>query len=113
MYVYFGHGGEIHETATEATRHVLSDQWYIALPLYICILFTVTGVAYIATRSKTVTLGILLMALFVAGIAFYSTAPAISIVSLVAGFATALGLVLFNINENSTHTHGKNSGKKR
>lgn len=103
---YFAHGGEIHETATESAWHAIIGEWYIALPLYLIILFAITSAIYLISKSKATAFNTLMIILFVAGIGFYNAAPIISIVSLAGGFALVLGIVIVGLG-------GKSSSKPK
>lgn len=98
---YFAHGGEVHETATESAWHAIIGEWYIALPLYLVILFAISAAIYLASKSKAATFNTLLVILFAAGIGFYNVAPIVSIVSLAGGFALTLGIVVIGLGGKS------------
>lgn len=94
MITFFAHGGEVHETASESTMHILSD-WYIALPLFILVIAGFAALVYLATkRSKPVTYLSVVGLLLVAGVFMYDKSPVVSIVSLAVGMAMILASVL-------------------
>lgn len=97
MWLFFAHGGETHETATQSAWHAITSEWYIALPLYVIILFALSAAVYLVSKSKATVYATLLVVFFIAGIALYAVSPIVSIVSLAAGFAMALALVLVSI----------------
>lgn len=91
----------MHGTATESAWHAITGEWYIALPLYIIILFAITAAIYLASKSKATAFNTLLVILFIAGIGFYSVAPVVSIVSLAGGFGMALAIVIMGLGGKS------------
>lgn len=97
MIFYLAHEGEVHETAAESAWHAVIGEWYIALPLYLIILFAISAAIYLASKSKAATFNTLLVILFVGGVGFYKVAPVVSIVSLAAGFALALMIVVIGL----------------
>lgn len=105
--IYFAHEGEIHETAAASAWHSIVGEWYIALPLYLIILFVIGAAVYLASKSKAATFNTLLVVLFVAGIGFYNLAPVVSIVSLAGGFALALMIVITGLNRQAAKPRKK------
>lgn len=95
--IYFAHGGEAHGNAAQSAWHAITGEWYIALPLYLVLLFALGTVIYLVSKSRAAVFNILLAVLFVAGVLVYSAAPVVSVVSLAAGFALALLLVITNL----------------
>lgn len=106
--IYFAHEGEVHETAAETAWHSIIGEWYIALPLYLIILFAISAAIYLASKSKAATFNTLLVILFVGGVGFYNLAPEVSIVSLAGGFGLALMIVIAGLN----HRQPESSHKK-
>lgn len=97
MLTFFAHAGEQHETTAETTVHFLQD-WYIALPLLIlCIIGFATLVFFLSRRSKAATYLAVIGLLLVAGVFAYTQSPIISVVSLTAGMAMTLLLVLMSL----------------
>ena len=99
VQLIFAHAGETHETVTAATSHSLFSRWYVALPLYILLLIVITKLAFVLShKSKPVTYNVLLVTLFVAGVATYTLSAPISVLSLGVGFAMALFQVLIGLS---------------
>jgi lipopolysaccharide export LptBFGC system permease protein LptF len=108
MYWYFAHGGETHADSTESAWHAITNDWYIALPLYIVLLFALGAAVYLLSKSRAATFNVLVVVLFVAGVLLYSTSPPVSIASLTAGFAMVLVLVVTSLGGPPT-----SKGKRR
>lgn len=95
---YLAHAGEVHESGGEDVLHTLTGEWYVALPIYILILIVLTAAAYFFGRkSKMAAVTVLMAALLIGGVSLYSTSPPVSVVSLAAGFALALGLMVISL----------------
>jgi hypothetical protein len=105
--IYFAHEGEMHKTAAETAWHSIVGEWYIALPLYLIILFAISAAIYLASKSKAATFNTLLVILFVGGVGFYNIAPVVSIVSLAGGFGLALTIVIAGLNHSKPQTGPK------
>jgi hypothetical protein len=57
----------------------------------------------VSRKSKSLAYNVLLVALFIAGVALYTTSAAVSIFSLALGFAMALCQVLFGVGGSQKH----------
>lgn len=92
MITIFAHAGEAHTSTNESLWHYLSV-WYIAVLVFVIGLYIVSSLTYMLTKKslgKTllVTLGVLLLS----GLFSYEQSPLLSVLSITAGFAIALGL---------------------
>lgn len=98
MITLFAHAGEHHETAAEATTHLLVQEWYIAVPLLILsTLGLATLVFFLSRRSKAVTYLTVCGTLLVIGVFAYTVIPVVSIIALTVGMAMTLFIVLASL----------------
>lgn len=104
---YFAHAGHAHETANESVWSSITGEWYVALPLYILFLAVLVAATYfVSHRSKAAAIMVLMTALLIGGVAFYSTSAVVSVMSLVTGFALALSLMVVSLS-GGRHPHKK------
>lgn len=85
----FAHAGEIHETATQESLWL--STWYIAIPLFVIVLFILAATTYfLSGKSLSTTYIVLLAALLTAGVGTYTISAPVSLFALTLGFALAL-----------------------
>jgi|AntRauTorckE6833_2_1112554.scaffolds.fasta_scaffold01632_2 CHASE2 domain-containing sensor protein len=95
----FAHVGEEHATTADSAMHALFGQWYIALPLFILVLFAVGSMTYVLSkRSKPATFTTVLIALFVIGVLTYTVSALISAIAISLGFLLVLVQVLATLS---------------
>lgn len=99
------HGGEVHETAGEATSHLLST-WYIALPIFILAVSGLASIVYLISRKVDVTLIVVSIVLLVSGFTMYSVSAIISVVSITLGLMGALALTLISLTAPTANKKG-------
>jgi hypothetical protein len=98
MLTFFAHAGEHHDTAIEEAAHTLLAEWYIGLPLLVLVVAGLGAITYLLSRkSKSVTFGVVMMALLIIGFTTYDLSPVVSIVSISAGFAAVLLQVITSL----------------
>lgn len=84
---------------SQGVWHTLIGEWYVALPLYVLFLAVLVAAAYfVSHRSKAAAIMVLMTALLVGGVAFYSTSAVVSVASLATGFALALSLMVVSLS---------------
>ncbi|CAN5702890.1 hypothetical protein BH23PAT2_BH23PAT2_10210 [soil metagenome] len=97
--VLFAHAGEEHVTTADSALHALFGQWYIALPLFIIVLFGIGSMTYILSKkSKPTTFTTVLIALFVIGVLTYTVSALISAIAISLGFLLVLLQVLATLS---------------
>lgn len=91
MINLFAHAGEAHETSGESLLHYL-EVWYIALIVFVVVTYVLVTLLYMLNKSLGKTLTVMMAVYLVAGVGLYEKSPVISILSIIIGFAIALGL---------------------
>lgn len=105
---YLAHAGEVHESGGEGVWHTLTSEWYVALPVYVLVLIVLTAAAYLVShKSKSAAITVLMAVLLIGGVSLYSASPVVSILSLAAGFALALGTMVVGVG-GGRRQHKKN-----
>jgi len=88
----FAHAGEEHETIVEATAHELS--WFVQLPIFVITIAVVAYFIWLITKKIDTTILLTSTILLVAGFAFFSIAPLVSILSISIGMTATLFVTL-------------------
>lgn len=108
LRLYFAHAGDLDETVTSGTLHVIFERWYVALGLLLLTLLIVIRLTLLVSRgSKPAAYTAVLVTLFFAGVATYTLSAPVSVVSLSLGFAMALGQVIFTLGDPHKHRRGE------
>jgi ABC-type proline/glycine betaine transport system permease subunit len=93
----FAHAGEDHSTEVETVVHELS--WYVQLPIFFVVTALVAYIAWLITKKHDTTILITSTLLLVAGFAFFSVAPLVSILSITLGMTATLLVTLIGLGQ--------------
>lgn len=94
----FAHAGEDHDTVIDTAAHS-APEWYIAIPLFLIVIALVANFIWTITKKNLgTTILVTAIILLMAGFTMYRISPAISVISLTAGFILAGFLALGSIS---------------
>ncbi len=100
MLTYFAHGGEVHNTALEASAHSLA--WYLQLLLLILGIIGFSGSIWFVTRRSDLTVLLTAFTLLVAGFTLFKISPVVSVISITVGLIATLLVTLFGLGDKPT-----------